>query len=175
MQTEYELVELALQRMQSAQRVESIPSDGQYIMAVVTPLFILFSSIIILIYANVANHTEYEKTSPILSTCFSAIMLIIECVSICYHHHPQYAMIPTIMELLARVQIFHLIICGSFVPYVATSKDYGTYDTWIHVITMPLILLSIFPFLRGDTYASPPAPMGGAVLMGDAAPLAASH
>jgi len=159
MQTEYELVELALQRVQrvhaaqsvhaAQQDAETLPTDGQYIMAVITPLLIFFSSIIILFYANIANHTEHEKTSPILSVCFSAIMLIIECVSICYKHHPHYAMIPSIMELLVRVQIFHLIICGSFVPYVNTSKDYGTYETWIHVITMPLIILSIFPCLMG--------------------------
>ena len=166
MQTEYELVELALQRVQrvhvegvhaaqvegvhaAQQDAETLPTDGQYIMAVITPLLIFFSSIIILFYANIANHTEHEKTSPILSVCFSAIMLIIECVSICYKHHPRYAMIPSIMELLVRVQIFHLIICGSFVPYVNTSKDYGTYETWIHVVTMPLIILSIFPFLMG--------------------------
>jgi hypothetical protein len=167
MQTEYELVELALQRVQrvhaaqsvhvegahvegvQVQDAETLPTDGQYIMAVITPLLIFFSSIIILFYANIANHTEHEKTSPILSVCFSAIMLIIECVSICYKHHPRYAMIPSIMELLVRVQIFHLIICGSFVPYVNTSKDYGTYETWIHVVTMPLIILSIFPCLMG--------------------------
>lgn len=146
--TEYEMLELALTHLQSPP-IQNQPSDGKYIMAAVIPLILFFSSITILVYAGVAKGTEFEKTSPLLSTCFSAIMLILECVSICYNHHEQYAMIPSIMKIMARIQIFHLIVCGSFVPYVNTSHDYATYDTWIHVITVPLILCSIFPFLTG--------------------------
>ena len=145
--TEYEMLELALNRMGIPP--QDGPTDGQFIMAVTMPLFIFFSSIIILIYANVAKGTKYETTSPVLSTCFSAIMLIVECVCIAYKHHEQYAMIPSIMEIIVRIQIFHLILSGSFTSYVSTSHDYGTYNTWIHVVTMPLILLSIFPFLIG--------------------------
>lgn len=142
--TEVEMLELALQSMPSA---ESIPTDGQYIMAAVMPLLIFFSSVSLLIYAGVVKGTTSEKTSPILSTCLSIAMLIFECVCIAYKHHEQYAMIPSIMEIMVRVQVFHLIICGSFVPYMNTTNDYDTYYTWIHVVTMPLILFSIFPFL----------------------------
>ena len=163
--TEYEMMELAMNRLGGPPIQPSlrIPTDGQYLMAAAIPLLLFFSSITLLIYAGIVKDTPSEKTSPILSTCLSIAMLIFECVCIAYKHHEQYEMIPSIMEIMVRVQIFHLIICGSFVPYVNTSKDYGTYYTWIHVITMPLILFSIFPFLWGDTYASPlpPAPIGG--------------
>jgi hypothetical protein len=145
--TEYEMLELALNRM--GVPPQNRPTDGQYLMAFAMPLLIFFSSITILMYANIVKGTLFETTSPIVSTCFSAIMLIIECICIAYKHHEQYAMIPSIMEIIVRIQIFHLIICGSFASYVSTSHDYGTYDTWIHVVTMPLILLSIFPFLMG--------------------------
>jgi hypothetical protein len=156
--TEYEMMELALQRVQgleqSEQRAQSepslrIPTDGQYVMAAAMPLLLFFSSVTLLIYAGIVKGTTSEKTSPVLSTCISISMLIFEGVCILYKHHEQYMMIPSIMEIMARVQIFHLIICGSFVPYVNTTNDYGTYYTWIHVLTLPLILLSIFPFLVG--------------------------
>ena len=153
--TEYEMMELALQRVQrvqgeqSVQSEQSIPTDGQYLMAAAIPLLLFFSSITLLIYAGIVKDTPSEKTSPILSTCLSIAMLIFECVCIAYKHHEQYAMIPSIMEIMVRVQIFHLIICWSFVPYMNTTNDYSTYYTWIHVITMPLILFSVFPFLMG--------------------------
>ena len=172
------MMELALQRVQSIQSDE-IPTDGQYVMAAAMPLLLFFSSVTLLIYAGIVKGTTSEKTSPVLSTYVSIAMLIFEGVCIAYKHHRQYAMIPSIMEIMVRVQIFHLIICGSFIPYVNTTNDYSTYYTWIHVLTMPLILLSIFPFLWGDAYASkrplaattpllaahplPPAPMGDAV------------
>lgn len=150
--TEYEMVNVALDRMN---QIDEIPTDGQYVMAAAMPLLLFFSSVTLLIYAGIVKGTTSEKTSPVLSTCISISMLIFEGVCIAYKHHQQYAMIPSIMEIMARIQIFHLIICGSFVPYVNTTKDYGTYYTWIHVLTMPLILLSIFPFLIGGTLTPP--------------------
>lgn len=164
--TEYEMMELALQRVQRVQSEQSIqsvqsiqsdeiPTDGQYVMAAAMPLLLFFSSVTLLIYAGIVKGTTSEKTSPVLSTYVSIAMLIFEGVCIAYKHHEQYAMIPSIMEIMVRVQIFHLIICGSFIPYVNTTNDYSTYYTWIHVLTMPLILLSIFPFLIGGTLTPP--------------------
>ena len=144
--TEYEMVHVALDRMN---QIDEIPTDGQYVMAAAIPLLLFFISVTLLIYAGIVKGTTSEKTSPVLSTGLSVAMVIFECVCIAYKHHRQYMMIPSIMEIMVRVQIFHLIICGSFVSYVNTTKDYSTYYTWIHVLTLPLILLSIFPFLMG--------------------------
>lgn len=147
--TEYEMVNVALDRMNQPIQIDEIPTDGQYVMAAVMPLLLFFISVTLLIYAGIVKGTAAEKTSPVLSTGLSVAMVIFECVCIAYKHHQQYAMIPSIMEIMVRVQIFHLIICGSFVSYVNTTKDYDTYYTWIHVLTLPLILLSICPFLTG--------------------------
>ena len=138
--TEYEMVNLALQRME-------YPSIKQYFMAAAPTCFILISSSTILMYAYQAKGTpSLEADAPLLSTILSGLMIFFEIILIAYRNHDQFEVLKTIMEFVLKINIFHLILCASFIPYLKTHGDYTTYVTWIYVCTFPIVLLSGIPF-----------------------------
>lgn len=68
---------------------------------------------------------------------------------IAYHHHEQYETLPAIYELIGRINLFHLLVCSCFIIYVKMGdNNYSTYFTWLYVLTIPIMILSIIPFIR---------------------------
>lgn len=53
------------------------------------------------------------------------------------------------MEVILRINVFQLILCGSFITYVKNSLDYSTYFTWLYIVTIPILILIAIPFVTG--------------------------
>ena len=126
------------------------PSNIQTFMGVVPALLVFTSSLVMMWFAyDVKDTPEWRATSPIVSTILSFEMLIMCCLIIAYEHHEQYELLPSMYEFIARINLFHLIVCSCFIIYVKMGADhYPTYLTWLYVLTIPIMILSICPFTR---------------------------
>jgi hypothetical protein len=128
----------------------SQPSNIQIFMGMVPALLVFTSSLVMLWFAyDVKDSPEWRTTSPIVSTVLSFEMLIMCGVIIVYDHHEQYELLPSMYEIIARINVFHLLICSCFIMYVKMGDDnYATYLTWLYVLTIPIMILSVCPFTR---------------------------
>jgi hypothetical protein len=140
--TEYELVEMALVRMQSNHSLKNI-------LMYYVPLWILtiLSSAILYVAYHAQEMTELRPVSANLSAWSSFVMMIIEIVVIAYQHPPPYEWISTLTEFTLRINVLHTIIAASCVAYIKTDGDYSTYFILIYVLTIPILLLSFIPIL----------------------------
>jgi hypothetical protein len=128
----------------------SQPSNVQIFMGMVPALLVFISSLVMMWYAyDVKDVPEWRTTSPIVSTILSFEMLIMCGLIIAYDHHEQYELLPSMYEIIARINVFHLLICSCFIMYVKMGDDnYTTYLTWLYVLTIPIMILSVCPFTR---------------------------
>jgi hypothetical protein len=128
----------------------SQPSNVQIFMGIVPALLVFTSSLVMLWFAyDVKDISDWRTTSPIVSTVLSFEMLIMCGIIIAYDHHEQYELLPSMYEIIARINMFHLLVCSCFIVYVKMSDDnYATYLTWLYVLTIPIMILSICPFTR---------------------------
>ena len=126
------------------------PSNVQTFMGLVPALLVFTSSLVMMWFAyDVKDLPEWRTTSPIVSTILSFEMLIMCGLIIMYDHHEQYALLPSMYEIIARINVFHLLICSCFIMYVKMGdNNYATYLTWLFVLTIPIMILSICPFTR---------------------------
>jgi hypothetical protein len=126
------------------------PSNIQIFMGMVPALLVFISSLVMMWYAyDVKDVPEWRTTSPIVSTILSFEMLIMCGIIIMYDHHEQYELLPSMYEIIARINVFHLIVCSCFIMYVKMGDDnYTTYLTWLYVLTTLIMILSICPFIR---------------------------
>ena len=137
----YELVQV------SYPRIENRPSIGQYFIAVAPTLFIFLASSTILIYEyQVKGTPSLEASAPSLATLLSAMMLFFEIILIAYRNHERYEILQSLMQIIIRINLVHLIITASFISYEKTTGDYSTYFTWSYICTVPIVLLSGLPF-----------------------------
>jgi len=137
----YELVQVPLQR------IEQRPSISQYFIAVAPTLFIFLASSTILIYEYQAKGTKsLEAAAPSLATLLSALMMVFEVILIAYRNHERFEILQSLMQIILRINLVHLIISASFISYEKTTGDYSTYFTWSYVCTVPIVLLSGLPF-----------------------------
>jgi cytochrome bd-type quinol oxidase subunit 2 len=142
--TEYGALQVAITRL------ENQPTVYQRIMAIVPMFIIMVCSTVILYYSYTAQgNTDAEKWAPNIATILSIVMLICEVLMIAYRHHEKYEMIRTMAEIMLRVNIIHLIICGSCVSYIKTSGTYSTYFILVFLTTIPIYILSISPVMCG--------------------------
>jgi hypothetical protein len=148
-QSEYELFYQAVQRLEESP-ITNEPTMIQTIMAIVPNTIVCASSFFMLCYAySVKGNPDMEPTSTIVSTILSFIIFIMCILSIAYQHHDKYDFISCIYPIIIRINLFQLIVCGSFISYVQTSGNYSTYFTWLYVITIPIIIMSFLPFVTG--------------------------
>jgi hypothetical protein len=140
--SEHDLLERAIQRMDE-------PTTSQTAMAVIPMTITFFDSLFIVWYAYDVKGTDMEATSPVVSTILSTFTFLICILGIAYRHHQKYDMVPSTFHILIRINIFHLILCGSFIPYIKSHGEYNTYMLWLYVITIPMILISLVPFVAG--------------------------
>jgi hypothetical protein len=128
----------------------SQPSNVQIFMGMVPALLVFTSSLVMLWFAyDVKDSPEWRTTSPIVSTILSFEMLIMCGIIIAYDHHEQYVLLPSMYEIIARINVFHLLVCSCFIMYVKMGDDnYTTYLTWLFVLTIIIMILSICPFIR---------------------------
>jgi len=126
------------------------PSNVQTFMGIVPALLVFTSSLVMMWFAyDVKDSPEWRTTSPIVSTILSFEMLIMCGLIIMYDHHEQYELLPSMYEIIARINVFHLLICSCFIIYVKMGDgNYATYLTWLFVLTIPIMILSICPFTR---------------------------
>ena len=126
------------------------PSNVQTFMGIVPALLVFTSSLVMMWFAyDVKDSPEWRTTSPIVSTILSFEMLIMCGLIIMYNHHDQYELLPSMYEIIARINVFHLLICSCFIIYVKMGDgNYATYLTWLFVVTIPIMILSICPFTR---------------------------
>ena len=119
-------------------------------MGIVPALLVFTSSLVMMWFAyDVKDSPEWRTTSPIISTVLSFEMLVMCGLIIAYDHHEQYEILPSMYEIIARITAFHLLVCSCFIVYVKMSDDnYATYLTWLYVLTIPIMILSICPFTR---------------------------
>jgi len=141
--TEYELFQRAAQRLEESNE----PTCIQTIMAVCPNTIVFCSSFFMLYYAYNVKGTNMEYTSPFVSTILSIIMFLMCILIIAYRHHIDFEFLSPMYKIIIRINIFHLILCGSFVSYVKTSGNYSTYFTWLYVVTIPIAILSFIPFV----------------------------
>lgn len=147
MAQEQELTELTALQL-AVQRVENRLSMTQYAMAIIPMILIMVCSSCIMYYAYAARgNQDAEKESPLLSTILSIAMFIIELLIIAYRHHERYEIVRGIAEIMVRINLIHLIICGSCISYIKTGGEYNTYFILVCVLTVPIYLLSFSPFL----------------------------
>jgi hypothetical protein len=140
--TEYELVEMALIRMESN---HSLKNTLMYYI----PLWILtiLSSAILYVAYHAQEIIDLRIVSANLSAWSSFVMLITEIVFIAYQHPPAYEWASTLTEFTLRINVIHAIIAASCVAYIKTDGDYSTYFILIYVLTIPILLLSFIPIL----------------------------
>ena len=126
------------------------PSNVQTFMGMIPALLVFSSSLVMLWFAyDVKDSPEWRTTSPIVSTVLSLEMLVMCALIIVYDHHVQYELLPSMYEIIARINAFHLLVCSCFIVYVKMGDDnYATYLTWLYVLTIPIMILSICPFTR---------------------------
>ena len=126
------------------------PSNIQTFMGIVPALMVFSSSVFMMWFAYaVKNTSDGRLLSPILSTILSFEMLFMCGLIIAYRHHEQYELLPSMYEVIIRINLFHLIICSCFISYVKMGADnYSTYFIWLYVLTIPIMILSIYPFTR---------------------------
>jgi len=144
MQTEQHIIQLAMERLEE-------PTVFQLLIAFFPCTMILSSCMVILADAYQArgNH-EKEVQSTILATILSVVILISSLLFIAVRqHYTRFEIIRGIMEVILRINIFQLIVCGSFITYVKNSLDYSTYFTWLYVVTIPILILIAIPFVTG--------------------------
>ena len=124
------------------------PSNIQTFMGIVPALLVFTSSLVMMWFAyDVKDSPEWRTTSPIVSTILSFEMLIMCGLIVMYDHHEQYELLPSAYEFIARINVFHLLVCSCFIMYVKMGDDnYITYLTWLYVLTIPIMILSICPF-----------------------------
>jgi len=126
------------------------PSNIQTFMGIVPALMVFSSSLVMLWFAyDVSDMPEWRTTSPVVSTVLSLEMLVMCGIIIAYDHHEQYETLPAIYKLIGRINLFHLLVCSCFIIYVKMGdNNYSTYFTWLYVLTIPIMILSIIPFIR---------------------------
>ena len=125
------------------------PTIPQICMALIPALMTFFSSICMLWFAyEVKGTPTWEPMSPIVSTILSVEMLAMCLLEIMYPHHEQYELFPFFYKIIIRMNLFHVVVCASFISYVKMGTDnYTTYFTWLCVITIPITILSIVPYI----------------------------
>lgn len=122
------------------------PTQSQTYMAIVPPLMVFSSSLFMLWFAYIVKGSS-ESKSPIVSTILSIEMLLMCMLILFYRHHERYDMVPFIYRIIIRINLLHLIVCSCFISYVKMSGDnYSTYFTWLYILTIPIMILSISPF-----------------------------
>jgi hypothetical protein len=141
--TEYELLEMALVRMQSN---HSLKNTLMYYI----PLWIITILCGAILYVSYHARTiiELRSVSADLSAWSSFGMIVMEIVFIAYQHPVQFEWASTLMEFALRINVLHAIITASCVSYIKTNGDYSTYFTLIYVFTIPILLLSLTAILR---------------------------
>ena len=140
--SEYDSLQRAIQRMDE-------PTVSQTVMAIVPITMIFFNSLFMVWYAFDVKGTNMESTSPLVSTILSAVVFMMCILGIAYRHHQKYDMVPSTLSIIIRINIAHLILCGSFIPYIKSHGEYSTYMTWLYAITIPMIIISLVPFVAG--------------------------
>lgn len=140
--TEYELVEMALIRMEAS---SSLPQTLMYYI----PLWILtiLTSAILYVAYYAREIVELRTVSANLSAWSSFVMLIVEILFIAYRHPVQFEWARGLMEFTLKINVLHTIIAASSVAYIKTDGAYSTYFTLIYVLTIPILLLSLSPIL----------------------------
>ena len=141
--TEYELVELAIVRMESS---SSLKNTLMYYI----PLWIItiLCGAILYIAYHARTIIELRSVSADLSAWSSFVMLFVEIIFIAYRHPVQFEWANVLMELALRINVLHAIVSASCVAYIKTNGDYSTYFTLIYVFTIPILLLSLTAILR---------------------------
>jgi len=140
--SEYDALQRAIARIDE-------PTVLQTVMGIGPMTITFFNSLFMVWYAFDVKGTDMESTSPTVSTLLSAVTLLMCILGIAYRHHDTYKIVSSTFEVIIRITVFHLIICGSFTVYIKTHGDYTTYMTWLYVITIPIIVISLVPFLSG--------------------------
>jgi len=140
--TEYELVEMALVRMEAS---SSLPQTLMYYI----PLWILtiLTSAILYVAYYAREIVDLRTVSANLSAWSSFVMLIVEILFIAYRHPVQFEWARGLMEFTLKINVLHTIIAASSVAYIKTDGAYSTYFTLIYVLTIPILLLSLSPIL----------------------------
>ena len=140
--SEYDALQRAIARIDE-------PTIPQTIMAIVPITMTFFNSLFMIWYAFDVKGTNMESTSPLVSTILSIFTCLMCIIGIAYRHHQKYEMVSSTFSIIIRINIFHLILCGSFISYINTHGAYTTYMTWLYVVTIPIILISLVPFVAG--------------------------
>jgi hypothetical protein len=129
---------------------EQPPRMLDYVAALLPTLIILCSSIVILIFSYYAKGNQLmEHLAPTVSSILSGEMFFLEIIIILYPHHERFDIVPLVFSIVARFNFVHLAFVAAFISYVSTTNDYGTYLTWVTVLTIPIIMLTIIPFAMG--------------------------
>ena len=141
--TEYELVELAIVRMEANSSLKNT-------LIYYIPLWIItiLCGAILYVSYHARNIIELRSVSADLSAWSSFGMMAMEIVFIAYRHPVQLEWASTLMEFALRINVLHAIITASCVAYIKTNGDYSTYFTLIYVFTIPILLLSLTAILR---------------------------
>lgn len=140
--SEYDALQRAIARIDE-------PTIPQTLMAVGPITMTFFNSLFMVWYAFDVKGTDMESTSPLVSTILSVVIFLTCILGIAYRHHQKYEMVPSTFSIIIRINVAHLILCGSFIPYINSHGEYSTYMTWLYAITIPMILISLVPFVAG--------------------------
>ena len=140
--TEYELVEMAIVRMEAS---SSLPQTLMYYI----PLWIITILTTAILYVAYYGReiVELRTVSADLSAWSSFVMLIVEILFIAYRHPVQFEWARGLMEFTLKINVLHTIVAASSVAYIKTDGAYSTYFTLIYVLTIPILLLSLSPIL----------------------------
>jgi hypothetical protein len=148
---EYQIVELALQRMGEPPYLQLLPrirTGFQIFMGIFPICILIVFPIVLLAYSlGAMGDPAQEANAPVLSTVFSSIMLVTCIIFICFQHHETYEFLCIFVEIYLRFNIFHLIVCGSFAVYIKNKGEYSTYYLWIQITTIPMLIVILIPVL----------------------------
>ena len=121
------------------------PTQCQYSMAMLPPLYIITCNTIILYVANLYRNTT-ENTAPIITTCLTVTILVVELMTIAFRHHPRFSKMREFMECILCISIVQLIVSTSFVFVLEVNKRYDVYLISTAILSLSTTLCLTIPF-----------------------------
>lgn len=131
--------------------MEEEPRLIDYVMVIVPSLIVVINSISMLSYALYAKNSPIkEQNSPLFSTILSIVIFITSVVVLLHEYHEDFELIKILFKIIIRINLVQLVICAAFIAYLKNDiEQYNTYFVFLYCITIPMLFLSIVPFISG--------------------------
>lgn len=144
---EFDALQAAFQQLEQ-------PTQCQYSMAILPPLYIILCNMINL-YIYMANlyYNTPEITTSTITTCLIVTIIIVELLTIAFRHHQRFRKMREFMECILCISMIQLIASTCFVLVLEANKKYDTYIICMAILSFSTTLFMIIPFCTDMFYS----------------------